>query len=102
TGLPVTTDVVVWPTCIEQVSITHAMIWSLVLTSGAGTSFSGPMASTISATYRRVSASISRFDIFDGSQVTPPLPPPNGMCATAHFQVIQAASAVTSSRVTAG
>ena len=27
----------------------------------------------------------------------PPLPPPNGMWATAHFQVIQAASAVTSS-----
>ena len=27
----------------------------------------------------------------------PPLPPPNGMCATAHFHVIHAASAVTSS-----
>ena len=24
----------------------------------------------------------------------PPLPPPNGMCATAHFQAIHAASAV--------
>ena len=37
-----------------------------------------------------------------GSQTTPPLPPPNGMCATAHFQVIHAASAVTSSSVTFG
>ena len=27
----------------------HAMIWALVLTSGAGTSFSGPIASMISA-----------------------------------------------------
>ena len=32
----------------------------------------------------------------------PPLPPPNGMCATAHFHVIHAASAVTSSSVTPG
>jgi glutamate dehydrogenase/leucine dehydrogenase len=39
------------------------MICASVLTSGAGTSFSGPMASTISAISRRVSASISRFDI---------------------------------------
>ena len=37
-----------------------------------------------------------------GSQITPPLPPPNGMCATAHFHVIHAASAVTSSSVTPG
>jgi len=35
----------------------------LVLTSGAGTSFSGPIASTISATYRRVSASSSRREL---------------------------------------
>ncbi len=32
----------------------------------------------------------------------PPLPPPNGMWATAHFHVIQAASAVTSSSDTSG
>src|SRR5439155_894722 len=31
-----------------------------------------------------------------GSQITPPLAPPNGMLTTAHFQVIQAASARTS------
>jgi hypothetical protein len=29
-------------------------------------------------------------DILVGSQMTPPLPPPNGMCATAHFHVIHA------------
>jgi hypothetical protein len=34
--------------------------------------------------------------------MTPPLPPPNGMCATAHFHVIHAASAVTSSSDTSG
>ncbi len=36
-----------------------------------------------------------------GSQITPPFPPPNGRFTTAHFQVIQAASALTSSSVTA-
>ena len=36
-----------------------------------------------------------------GSHETPPLAPPNGMFTTAHFHVIQAASAVTSSSVTA-
>ena len=56
----------------------------------------------ISAMYRWVRASISRRDILDGSQVTSPLPPPKGMRATAHFHVIQATSAVTSSSVTPG
>ena len=37
-----------------------------------------------------------------GSQVTPPLAPPNGTPTTAHFQVIQAASALTSSTCTSG
>ena len=35
-------------------------------------------------------------------QMTPPLAPPKGMFTTAHFQVIQLASARTSSRVTSG
>ena len=39
---------------------------------------------------------------WSGSQMTPPLPPPKGSCATAHFHVIQAASAVTSSSETSG
>ena len=34
--------------------------------------------------------------------MTPPLPPPNGMLTTAHFHVIQDASARTSSSVTSG
>ena len=49
---------------------------------------------------RRYTAAI--LDILVGSQITPPLPPPNGIWATAHFQVIHAASAVTSSSDTAG
>src|SRR6202020_2359762 len=36
--------------------------------------------------------SSSPWDIFLGSQMTPPLAPPKGMLTTAHFQVIQEAS----------
>src|SRR5437660_773192 len=39
-------------------------------------------------------------DIVMGSHTTPPFEPPNGMLTSAHFQVIQAASAFTSSSVT--
>ena len=35
-----------------------------------------------------------------GSHTTPPFDPPNGMFTSAHFHVIQAASALTSSNVT--
>ena len=35
-----------------------------------------------------------------GSHTTPPFAPPKGMLTSAHFQVIHAASALTSSRVT--
>ncbi len=45
--------------------------------------------------------SSSALESWNGSQTTPPLAPPNGMFTTAHFQVIQAASAFTSSSVTA-
>jgi hypothetical protein len=78
------------------------MIWGVVLTSGAGTSLSGPTTSTSSAAYRRVTRSSSLRESVAGSHVTPPLPPPNGRSTTAHFQVIQKASAVTSSSVTPG
>ena len=37
-----------------------------------------------------------------GSQITPPLPPPNGMFTVAVFQVIHIASAFTSSERDAG
>ena len=58
-GLPVTTPGTVYPACIEYVSIIQAMIWALVLTSGAGMSFSGPTRTSISVKNRRVSASSS-------------------------------------------
>jgi len=102
TGFPVTTDVTVWPTCIEYVSMTHAIVCESVPTSGAGTSRSGPKTSMSSAVYRRVILSSSPRDSLRGSQITPPLPPPNGMFMTAHFHVIQDASARTSSSVTPG
>ncbi len=42
TGFPVTTAVTVWRLCMEYVSMIHAITRSLVFTSGAGTSESGP------------------------------------------------------------
>jgi len=47
-GLPVTTALATCPTWLEYVSIIHAMIRSLVPTSGAGTSTCGPTKLTIS------------------------------------------------------
>ena len=47
-GLPVTTAGTEWPACMLIVSIIHAMIWALVLTSGAGMSRSGPIRMLIS------------------------------------------------------
>ncbi len=88
--------------CMEYVSIIHAIVCSSVPISGAGTSFSGPMNSISSAVYRRVIRSSSPCDIFFGSQITPPFAPPNGIFTTAHFQVIQLASARTSSSDTSG
>ena len=49
TGLPVTTAVTVWRLCMEYVSMIHAITRSLVLTSGAGTSESGPSVSMMLA-----------------------------------------------------
>ena len=48
-GLPVTTLVTVWRMCMEYVSMSHAIVWESVPTSGAGTSFSGPKTSMSSA-----------------------------------------------------
>ena len=78
-------------------SIIQAMLWGVVLTSGAGMSRSGPMSTLISVVNRRVSASSSFMESFLGSTMTPPLPPPYGMPTTAHFQVIHIARAFTSS-----
>ena len=75
----------------------QAMIWGVVLTSGAGMSRSGPMRTSISVKNRRLRPSSSFCDSFLGSTMTPPLPPPYGMPTTAHFQVIHIARALTSS-----
>ena len=80
----------------------QAIVWALVLTSGAGMSRSGPMRRLISVVKRRVRRSSSRMLSCFGSTMTPPLAPPYGMFTQAHFQVIHIASARTSSRVTSG
>src|SRR2546430_2518103 len=49
TGFPVTTAVTVCRWCMEYVSMIHAMTRSLVFTSGAGTSESGPRVSNVPA-----------------------------------------------------
>ncbi len=51
---------------------------------------------------RRVIRRFSPTEIALGSQMTPPLAPPNGTSITAHFQVIQVASAFTSDADTEG
>ncbi len=70
--------------------------------SGAGMSIIGPIAEPSWDTYRRVIARFSSSDSSFALQITPPLAPPNGMSITAVFQVIQVASAVSSSSETAG
>ena len=80
--------------------MTHAITRSFVFTSGAGTSESGPSREMMFDVYRRVSRSSSPTLSTDGSQITPPFEPPNGRFTTAHFHVIHAASAFTSSRLT--
>ena len=40
--------------------------------------------------------------MFFGSQMMPPLAPPNGMLTSAHFHDIHIANALTSSSVTSG
>jgi len=47
-----------------------------------------------------VTRSSSVIDIAEGSHTTPPFAPPKGMFTSAHFHVIHAASALTSSSVT--
>ena len=78
------------------------MCCGVVITSGAGTSVSGP---TLRATWRtqpRQISSCSRALRLCGSQMTPPLPPPSGMSTTAHFQVIHIERARTVSTVSCG
>ena len=79
----------------------QAMIWALVLTSGAGMSFSGPMRTLdLGGVAAGQALELLLSESFLGSTMTPPLPPPYGMPTTAHFQVIHIARALTSSRLT--
>ena len=65
-------------------------------------SLSGPMRTLISVAYRRVRRSNSPADSCLGSHTTPPLAPPYGSPAIAHFHVIHMAKARTSCRGTWG
>ncbi len=78
------------------------MCWALVITSGAGTSLTGPTFRATCRTQPRQICSCSRALRLWGSQTTPPLAPPSGMSTTAHFQVIHIARARTVSIVSWG
>ena len=71
----------------------QAMIWGVVPTSGRGDVLIG---SHDFHEFGRVAPGdafeLAEREAIEGSQVTPPLPPPNGRSTTAHFQVIQNAS----------
>lgn len=83
-------------------SIIHAMCLLDVFMSGAGTSLSGPITSAIASMYLCYSLFSSASERFSGSTFTPPLAPPNGMSATAHFRVIHVLKAFTFSSFTVG
>jgi len=75
---------------------------SLVFTSGAGTSDSGPdHIDHVGGVPPRELRQLGHRHL-RGIARDPPLPPPKGMPTTAHFHVIQAASAIISSSVTSG
>ena len=99
-GLPVTMPVSASPLTIERVSINHAMTFASVLTSGAGTSRSGPIIEAMPIAYLRVRRSSSLVESVIGSTWTPPFAPPKGTSTTAHLSVMSAASAMTSCAVT--
>ena len=102
TGFPVTTAGVGLPTILEYSSTIQLITVPFVFTSGAGTSFSGPMIGASLRVNSRVSRSSSPVESFFGSTATPPLPPPYGTSMTAFFIVIQNARAFASSISTAG
>jgi hypothetical protein len=58
-GLPVTTAGIVYPEFTEYVSMTQLIVCSVVPTSGAMMSRSGPMIGITSEVYRRVTRSSS-------------------------------------------
>ena len=73
-----------------------------VMTSGAGTSSSGPRFLAICLTQPLQSRSCSPRLSDRGSQTIDPFAPPSGRSTMAHFHVINIANARTSSTVVAG
>ncbi len=65
-----------YPSCIEYVSIIHAIVCSFVAMSGAGMSSCGPMIGSSSEVNRRVRRSTSPGESVRASQRTPPFAPP--------------------------
>ncbi len=100
--LPVKAALDVSPVSFSNSSTIQSIMVALVLTSGAGTSLSGPMCGARCAAYLRDSSSSSSLVSSLGFTDTPPLPPPNGRPTAAVFSVISVASARTSSRPTSG
>ena len=98
--LPVTTAGEMVRLCRPYSWAIQSMVCELVLTSGAGMSTCGPITRQMRSVYERVRASSSVLESVLGSTVIPPLPPPSGMSTTAVLMLIQAASALTSSRLT--
>jgi len=100
-GLPVT-QAGVWPWSFPYSSMSQAMTWALVPTSGAGMSRWGPSTFSILSMKERATAWSSFDSSLLGSTFTPPFAPPYGMFTIAVFQVMSSASARTSSRSTSG
>src|SRR5512136_101085 len=101
-GFPVITPNEVFPTILEYSSIIQDMVRAFVPTSGAEISLSGPMKGAIFWIKERLKRSSSPVDNSLGLQITPPFAPPRGRRYSAHFHVIRAARARTSSAVMSG
>ena len=92
----------VCPWSFPYSSISQAITWALVPTSGAGMSRVGPSTFSILSMNERATAWSSCVSSLLGSTFTPPLAPPYGRFTIAVFQVISSARARTSSRSTSG
>jgi hypothetical protein len=84
------------PTKLEYSSIIHDIISGVVLTSGAGTSCSGPIYLYICLIYPLLSLSNSHLDNSFGFTIIQPFQPQSGISITAHLNVIHIERAFTS------
>ena len=92
----------VWPWSLPYSSMSQAITWASVPTSGAGMSRVGPSTFSILDRKERETDCSSALSSWCGSTLIPPLAPPKGMPAMAVFQVMSSARARTSSRSTSG